>query len=172
MTAYSLFYNNAGTPTKIELADAESGSGISRIESLTRDSVLTAGSAFAVPQYTLGSDNIMVFRDGLLCIEGESGQYQEATETTITFNEDLAIDTQIVVIGPTSAKFVSASRSSVVSAGSSFAVPKYEMGSGRLSIFYNGVLCIEGSQYNEETVDTITFADDLPTDVEIVSVII
>lgn len=170
--ACSLYYNNAGTPTKIELADAGSDSGISRVESLSRDSVLTAGSAFAVPQYTLGADNIMVFRDGLLCVEGESGQYQEATETTITFNEDLAVDTQIVVIGPASAKLVSTSRSSVVSAGASFTVPKYDMGSGRLSIFYNGVLCIEGSQYNEETDDTITFVDDLPTDVEIVSVVI
>lgn len=69
-------------------------------------------------------------------------------------------------------KLVSASRNGVLTAGSDFPVPAYEVGSGRLQIFLNGVLCIEGAdaQYIEATSNTITFNDDIPADFEIVAI--
>ena len=39
--------------------------------------VVEAGSTFKVPPYKVGSDQLMFFFNGVLCIHGESYQYVE-----------------------------------------------------------------------------------------------
>lgn len=59
---------------------------------------LSAGTAFTVPTYAVGSMKLLVFVNGLLCALGSDQQYVEASTTTIKFNDTLASGTQIAVM--------------------------------------------------------------------------
>lgn len=71
-------------------------------------------------------------------------------------------------------KVVSASRDSTLIAGAAFTVPTYQLGSGRLQVFLDGILCLEGesNQYVEDSTTTIKFNDDIPADMEIVALVL
>lgn len=92
-----LYYLDNGNPIKIPI-NAEGGNKVTKLVSSSRSSVITKGSSFTVPEYTVGSGNLQVFYDGLLCVEGEDAQYIETSSTSITFNDDIATDVEIVVL--------------------------------------------------------------------------
>ena len=96
--AVSLYYKE----TNGSLVKIETGGGgkteVSKAVSTSRGDTLTAGTAFEVPAYELGSGRLQVFLDGLLCLEGESNQYVEASTTTIKFNDDIPADMEIVAL--------------------------------------------------------------------------
>lgn len=93
--AASLYYKEADALVKVDFG--ESGA-VAKVVSASRDSVLTAGTAFSVPEYEIGSGRLQVFLDGLLCLEGSAHQYTESTETSIIFNDDIPADMEIIVI--------------------------------------------------------------------------
>ena len=96
--AVSLYYKETnGSLVKIETG----GSGkteVTKAVSASRSDTLAAGTAFNVPTYELGSGRWQVFLDGLLCLEGASNQYVEASTTTIKFNDDIPADMEIVAL--------------------------------------------------------------------------
>lgn len=97
--ANSLYYKDAdGTYKQLELGGAGDGVSVQKIVSSSRSSVLTAGTAFAVPQYVMGENRLLVHLDGLLCSAGAENQYIEDTTTSIKFNDDIATDIEISVI--------------------------------------------------------------------------
>lgn len=64
----------------------------------TLSSDLTAGTSFAVPEYTMGANRLFIYLDGVICQAGSSAQYVEKTSTTITFNDTLPSGLQIEAI--------------------------------------------------------------------------
>lgn len=64
----------------------------------TLSSDLTAGTSFAVPEYTMGANRLFIYLDGIICQAGSSAQYVEKTSTTITFNDTLPSGLQIEAI--------------------------------------------------------------------------
>lgn len=92
-----LYYLDSGNPVKIPI-NAEGGNKVTKLVSSSRESVITKGTSFTVPEYSIGSGNLQVFYDGLLCREGIDAQYLETSTTSITFNDDIATDVEIVVL--------------------------------------------------------------------------
>lgn len=92
-----LYYLDNGNPIKIPI-NAEGGNKVTKLISSSRESVITKGTSFTVPEYSIGSGNLQVFYDGLLCREGIDAQYLETSTTSITFNDDIATDVEIVVL--------------------------------------------------------------------------
>lgn len=73
--------------------------GISIVRAVTTlSSDLTAGTSFAVPEYTMGANRLFIYLDGIICQAGSSAQYVEKTSTTITFNDTLPSGLQIEAI--------------------------------------------------------------------------
>ncbi len=60
-------------------------------------SALSANTAFTVPEHTVGSKKMLVFFNGILCKQGSSEQYVDASATTITFNETLPAGSEITI---------------------------------------------------------------------------
>lgn len=48
-----------------------------------------------------------------------------------------------------------------LAAGTSFTVPAHIVGSDKLKIYLDGVLCVRGQQYTDEDATTIKFLDDI-----------
>lgn len=92
-----LYYLDNGNPVKIPI-NAEGGNKVTKLISSSRESVITKGTSFTVPEYSIGSGNLQVFYDGLLCREGIDAQYLETSTTSIAFNDDIAPDVEIVVL--------------------------------------------------------------------------
>lgn len=65
------------------------GGGVTRkiVTSNSREAVLTAGTAWTVPQHTVDSNELAVYIEGLLCTRGV--EYTDASSTTITFTSDI-----------------------------------------------------------------------------------
>lgn len=65
------------------------GGGVTRkiVTSDSRSGVLTAGTAWAVPEHTVGSNELAVYIQGLRCTAGV--EYTDASSTTITFTSDI-----------------------------------------------------------------------------------
>lgn len=73
--------------------------GISIVRAVTTlSSDLTAGTSFAVPEYTMGANRLFIYLDGVICQAGSSAQYVEKTSTTITFIDTLPSGLQIEAI--------------------------------------------------------------------------
>ena len=51
--------------------------------------VLKAGTAFEVPEHSVGSTNLLVCYNGALCVAGADEQYVDVSSTSIRFNDDL-----------------------------------------------------------------------------------
>lgn len=71
-------------------------------EAGTRDEVISAGEAFTVPEYIVGTGALRVYLDGFPCVAGPHAQYQEVGEvgkssTSITWNDNIPVYFQIVV---------------------------------------------------------------------------
>lgn len=70
-----------------DLTDKPSGVSRKVVTSNSREAVLTAGTAWTVPQHTVDSNELAVYIEGLLCTRGI--EYTDASATTITFTSDI-----------------------------------------------------------------------------------
>lgn len=87
----------------VEINLGTSGGGSSTSVAVVRDrktlaEVLPSGTPYEVPGHSLGSDGLVVFFNGLLCSQGEDQQYVDLSRTSIKFNFDLPIGSEIDVI--------------------------------------------------------------------------
>lgn len=71
------------------------GGGSFTVQTDTRTEALSAGTAYVVPAYEVGSGNLIVYLDGILC--NASVEYNELTSTTISFTSDVPLDIEITV---------------------------------------------------------------------------
>lgn len=83
---------------KVEGSGVSGGTGVFVRATTTLTATLTAGTAFAVPVHDSGSDNLLIYLDGLLCSKGESEQYQDLTDATISFNDDIPAGSTITAV--------------------------------------------------------------------------
>lgn len=77
-----------------DLTDKPSGVSRKVVTSNSREAVLTAGTAWTVPQHTVDSNELAVYIEGLLCTRGV--EYTDASATTITFTSDIPADFSLV----------------------------------------------------------------------------
>lgn len=95
----SLYVKTADGLAKVNLGTSGSGSRISVVrERQVLTSALAAGTAYAVPEHEVGGSDLVVCFNGVLCIEGASEQYTDVNATSIQFNFDLPIGSEIDVI--------------------------------------------------------------------------
>ena len=165
------FKDNDGVIKPVPLYDAGALS-VNTLYSADRSSVHPAGTAFDVPAYTIGSGELQVYFNGVLCVKDE--QYTEDTPTTIKFSFDIPMDAEICAVSTTSADGsvnittqTSESRSGVLTAGTPYAVPAHAIGSDLIKVWLDGLLCLEGEHFNEVSSSAITFTSDIPADMQI-----
>lgn len=154
----------------------------------SRSAVVTAGSDFTVPEYVVGSGRLQIWMDGLLCMAGDDPAlhtYKEVgpvggVSTVIQFHQDIgqsfeiytrALTTRAVVgtsqqmpLMPDAASVLlsaGGSRGDVIAAGSDFTVPDYVVGSNRLQVFMDGLLCMAGNDPDIHTYQEVEVADGL-----------
>ncbi|MBQ3170953.1 MAG: hypothetical protein IJB53_03425 [Mailhella sp.] len=128
-----------------------------------RASAISVGAEWPVPAYTVGASQLEIFMDGLACMKG--GQYEEAGEegeqsTTIIWNIDIDTDRDILIrqtvlrtntleaVGEL--RSFGGERAEAISAGRDWSVPPYEVDSGRLEVYVDGIACMKGQQYREK----------------------
>lgn len=157
-----------------DLKDKPSGgsTSLSRLVSRNRETVLTAGTAFTVPTYTLGGKSLTVTYNGLMLALGTD--YTEESATTIKFAFDLAVDDVIVATAygatdsATRAMQVDTARSAVIAVGQSYQVPTYVLGTESLQVWLNG---LKYTDFTEVDATHIAFDIDIPTDMQIIAVV-
>ena len=98
--ATTIYWNDNGTPTPFPVGG---GSGASEIKteivrSINRDSIITAGSNYSVPNYIVGNNSLEVYMDGLLACKGAENQYEEVNNSNIKFNDDIPTSMEITII--------------------------------------------------------------------------
>lgn len=171
MSAALYFKDSDGVIKPVPLVDGSSVN-VEAFVSVDRASVHPAGTAFDVPRYAIGSGELSVFYNGLLCVAGRD--YTEASETTVTFSFDLPVDAEITAVSTTSpdgsmslTTQTSESRDGVLKAGTPYAVPAHAVGSDFLKVFLNGLMCQEGVHFTELSSSAISFTSDIPADAQI-----
>lgn len=171
----SLYVKTAGGILPIAIAGSGGGSGtvIKKLVSSVRPSVLTAGSAFTVPEYVIGSNNLELFWNGLLLAKGS--HYTEESSTTVTFTFDLTIDDVVVATvynattgTATRTVQTDTQRTSVITAGTSYQVPNHPVLENKLQVYLDG---LQYTDFTDVSTTTISFSDDIPTTAEIVCVV-
>ena len=173
----SLYVKTSSGLERLDLGSSGGGAGVSRkvFSSALRDADLAAGAAFGVPTYTVGSNSLQVFLDGLLCVKGR--EYTEASATTVTFTSVIDADTQIVAVvteggtGAARAVQVDESRSSAITAGASYAVPTHTFGGRHLSVLLDGLAALEGVNFEDAGATSIRFLSAIPQTTQIVVVV-
>ena len=84
----SLYVKTAGGILPIALGGTGGGGDIRKVvTSNSREAVLTAGTAWTVPQHTVDSNELAVYIEGLLCTRGI--EYTDKSATTIAFTSDI-----------------------------------------------------------------------------------
>lgn len=172
----SLYFKDSdGVCKPVPLSDAGALT-VNSFTSVDRASVHPAGAAFDVPSFTVGSDELQVFFNGLLLVKGQ--EYSEVSNTTISFTFDLPTDAEITAVSTTSANGAvamtaqtSSSRDGVLLAGTPFAVPAHAVGSDLIRVYLDGLLCQEGVHFNEVSSTAISFTSDVAADVEITTIV-
>ena len=165
----ALYVKTASGLQRVEVGGE--GGSVSRkvFTSSNRSAVLTAGTAFEVPEYTKGDNSLSLEWNGLHL--AKDVDYVETTTTAVTFTFDLAKDDVVraVVIGGsgvgTTTVAVDESRDAVLKAGTTYTVASHPLAENRVSVFLNGV---SYSDFREVTQTTITFDDDIPATMQIV----
>lgn len=173
--AISVYWNDNGVPVPFPIGEGSDGTiKTTTITSVDRSEVLTVGTAFTVPEYTVGSNNLQVFVNGLLCVK--DAQYTEVSSTTIAFTFDVETSAEItamVTIGSsyegvlTQRVLVSESRESELVAGTAFSVPEHQVGYGRLKVYLDGLILQENLDYSEVNSSSIVFNFNVPADMQI-----
>jgi len=64
----------------------------------TLAAALPAGTSVVVPTHTVGTNNLLIYLDGILCHAGSSDQYIDASTSTITFNDALPSGSEITAV--------------------------------------------------------------------------
>ena len=170
--ADSLYIQTSDGPVKVEIEGGSGGVSHKVFTSTSRSAVITAGTVWTVPSYTMGDNSLAVFVNGLRCIKGQ--QYTEASSTTITFTFDVPTDFELTAIVTSSSGDASRvvqtdiSRTAVISAGAAYTVPSYALGEQRLQVFLNG---LQYCDFTEVSMTQISFDIDIPTTMEIVVVV-
>ena len=162
----ALFVKTASGLQKVEVGGE--GGSVSRkvFTSSNRSAVLTAGTAFEVPEYEKDGNALSILLNGLLCTRGV--EYVEVTTASISFTSDVPVDfeiTAVVISGSgagTQTIQTDESRDAVLTAGTAYAVPSAE---NRVSVFLDGVAY---TGFHEVSQTTITFDDDIPAAMQIV----
>ena len=169
--AYSLWEKTVDGLKLVGAEGSGAGGSVSRkvFTSSNRSAVLTAGTAFEVPEYTKGDNSLSVFLNGLLCTKGV--EYTEATTTSVSFTSDIPADYEITAVvlsgSGVGAQTVQAdeSRASVLKAGTAYTVPSHTVGENRIKVYLGGFLA---DDWEETSATTITFGFDIPAVMPIV----
>ena len=165
----ALFVKTASGLQKVEVGGE--GGSVSRkvFTSSNRSAVLTAGTAFEVPEYEKDGNALSILLNGLLCTRGV--EYVEVTTASISFTSDVPVDfeiTAVVISGSgagTQTIQTDESRDAVLTAGTAYAVPSHPLAENRVSVFLDGVAY---TGFHEVSQTTITFDDDIPAAMQIV----
>ena len=91
--AYSAYFKDG--QSIIPFPGGGGGGGSFTVQTDTRTEALSAGTAYSVPAYAVGTGALMVFLDGILCNAGI--EYVEESSTTITFTSDIPLGIEITV---------------------------------------------------------------------------
>lgn len=90
----SLYVKTASGILPIAIEGTGGGGTRKVVTSNSREAVLTAGTAWTVPQHTVDSNELAVYIEGLLCTRGV--EYTDASSTTIIFTSDIPTDFSLV----------------------------------------------------------------------------
>ena len=170
--ADALYIKTADGPVKVEIEGGSGGISHKVFTSVSRSAVISSGTAWTVPSYTMGDNSLSVFVNGLLCIKGQ--QYAEASSTTITFTFDVPTDFELTAVvtngtgDETRAVQTDTSRTAVISAGTAYTVPSHGVGEQRLQVYLDG---LQYRDFAELSATQISFDIDIPTTMEIVVVV-
>lgn len=168
MTTYSAFINDNGTAVPFPCGSTStSTSTVQVVVSTSRSEPVTS---FDTPPYTVGSHDLQVFLNGLLCVEGTD--YAEISSGKITFSTAIAPDIHIAAIvtngqDPVQVA-VSQSRPSAIASGGTYDVPEHTVGGNKLQVFVDGLLITPTIDYQEISQTQIVFNDSVPADRQIV----
>lgn len=170
----SLYVKTPGgiLPIAIEGTGGVGGSTIARLVSRNRESIVTAGTAFAVPTYTLGGNSLTVTYNGLMLALGKD--YTEESTTSIKFAFDIAVDDVIVATAygasdsATRAMQISVSRTETIATGASYQVPTYTLGNSSVQVWLDG---LQYTDFAEVDTTHIAFDIDISPTTEIVVVV-
>lgn len=159
-------------PIAIEGTGGGGSSTIARLVSRNREVVITAGTAFAVPTYTLGGNLLTVTYNGLMLALGKD--YTEETTTSIKFAFDIAVDDVIVATAygasatDTRAMQVSVSRTETIATGASYQVPTYSLGRHSVQVYLDG---LQYTDFAEVDATHIAFDIDISPTMEIIVIV-
>lgn len=170
-----LYYKDSTGIHPVQLGD--SGSiAVNTFVSTDRTTVHPSGAAFDVPTYQVGSGQLQVFVDGLLCVAGQ--QYTETSSTTIAFTFELPADAEVIACSTTSTSgsllmttVTSESRESVLTADTPWAVTPHVVGSDLLEVYLYGLQLQRGVHYREISGSAISFTSDIPASAPITTVV-
>lgn len=172
--ADSLYIKHSDGFERVDVGGGGGGSSSAAYKvfvSQSRDAVVSAGTAFTVPQYTMGSHSLSVYWDGLLTAAGIT--YTEDTSSTIKFADDLPADVEVIVVidgssttAGTRARQVDDSRAAVLAAGVAYSVPEHSMSENRIRVWLDGLLA-DGC-FEERSTTEIAFNSDIPKDMQII----
>ena len=160
MTTYSAFINDNGTAVPFP------GGASSTVQAVVSTSRSASITTFDTPPYTLGSHELQVFLNGLLCVEGTD--YTETASGKISFGTAIAPDIHIAAIVTNGkdpvAVAVSQSRPAAISSGAAYDVPDHTVGGNKLQVFIDGLLAAPTVDYQEISQTQIVFNDSVPAD--------
>lgn len=147
-------------------------SSVTRLVHSVTGITLSSGTALAVPTYTMGSNLLAVYFNGLLL--SKDVEYSEVSSTSIAFTFDITTDDLVEVIcysGSTSSgtgtmtTAVDVSRSAVISAGTAYTVADHTVGENRLTVYLDG---LQYTDFSETSRTSIVFDVDIPATMSIV----
>ena len=94
----ALYVKTAGGLQRVEIGGMGGDGSVTRkvLTSSVRSEVLTAGTAFSVPEYTMGDGSLAVYLCGLLCSKGV--EYEEVSAKSISFTSDIPADFEITAV--------------------------------------------------------------------------
>lgn len=137
MTTYSAFINDNGTAVPFPGVPSPGGAA-STVQAVVSTSRSASITSFDTPPYTVGSHELQVFLNGLLCVEGTD--YTETSSGKITFSSSIGKNEHIAAIvtngqDPVQVA-VSQSRPTAIASGGAYDVPEHTVGGNKLQVFY------------------------------------
>lgn len=172
MATYSAFINDNGTavPFPGGAAVPSPGGAASTVQAVVSTSRSASITSFDTPPYTVGSHELQVFLNGLLCVEGTD--YTETASGKITFSSSIGKNEHIAAIvtngqDPVQVA-VSQSRPTAIASGGAYDVPEHTVGGNKLQVFVDGLLITPTIDYQEISQTQIVFNDSVPADRQIV----
>lgn len=164
MATYSAFINDNGTAVPFP------GVGSTTVQAIVSTSRAASITTFDTPPYTVGSHDLQVFLNGLLCVEGTD--YTETASGKVTFSTAIGKNEHIAAIVTNGkdpvAVAISQSRPSAIASGAAYDVPDHTVGGNKLQVFIDGLLVTPTIDYQEISQTQIVFNDSVPADRQIV----